>query len=268
MPGLFHLYLCLCGLTIISAFYTHGHSCSLRLKNAYQFPCLLQLQPAPIHTSSLSSHDLQMESNGPFFKEKINLPNTLTILRVAFIPPFMLSFVLRKKTIGVFIYVLSCLTDLADGYLARKFDQQTSFGAFLDPVADKLMVSTALIFLVCQIPTWWFALPVALMINREIAISALREWMAERGKRATVQVGNLGKVKTALQMISTALLLEACPGAANFDIALSIGLSRPTIFSIGIALLYLSTGLALISGFQYFQSAWPVLKASVFEKGQ
>jgi CDP-diacylglycerol--glycerol-3-phosphate 3-phosphatidyltransferase len=179
----------------------------------------------------------------------------------------MLSFVMRAKTMGVALYALSCLTDLADGYLARKLDQKTPFGAFLDPVADKLMVGTALVFLVCQIPTWWFALPVALIINREIAVSALREWMAEQGQRSVVQVGNLGKVKTALQMISTALLLEACPGAANFDIALSIGLSRPTIFSLGMTLLYLSAALTLISGYQYFNAAWPILKYAAFVQG-
>ena len=193
---------------------------------------------------------------------RLNLPNTLTLGRVAVIPLFMLSFVMRNKTAGVLIYILSCLTDLADGYLARKLKQTSSFGAFLDPVADKLMVGTALVFLVCQIPTWWFALPVALIMSREIAVSALREWMAEQGQRATVQVGSLGKIKTALQMISTAMLLEACPGAANFAIALSVGLTRPTLFSLGVALLYAATVLTLVSGFQYFSSSWPTLKKS------
>ena len=223
----------------------------------------IAVRGAPLRLN-LSLKDLQgTDSERP----RINLPNTLTLARVAFIPPFMLSFVMRAKTVGVALYALSCLTDLADGYLARKLDQKTPFGAFLDPVADKLMVGTALVFLVCQIPTWWFALPVALIINREIAVSALREWMAEQGQRSVVQVGNLGKVKTALQMISTALLLEACPGAANFDIALSIGLSRPTIFSLGMTLLYLSAALTLISGYQYFNAAWPILKSAAFVQG-
>ena len=187
--------------------------------------------------------------------ERMNLPNTLTLVRVAMIPFFMLSFVFRKKTMGVVIYILSCLTDFADGYLARKLDQKTAFGAFLDPVADKLMVGTALVFLVCQIPTWWFALPVTLILNREIAVSALREWMAEKGQRATVKVGKLGKVKTAFQMVSTAMLLEACPGTADFNIALSVGLSKPTLFSIGLAMLYLAAGLTVLSGYQYFQAS-------------
>lgn len=191
----------------------------------------------------------------------------LTIVRVALVLPFMMSFVWRRKTAGVCIYVFSCLTDFADGYLARRLNQKTNFGAFLDPVADKLMVSSALVFLVCQIPTWWFALPVALILNREIAVSALREWMAERGERAVVKVGTLGKVKTALQMVSTALLLEACPGAADFDLALSVGLSKPTIFSLGLSLLYASTVLTLVSGWQYLAGAWFILKKDLFEKG-
>ena len=206
-------------------------------------------------------------SSGGEQDKRINVPNLLTIVRVALVLPFMMSFVWRRKTVGVCIYVLSCLTDFADGYLARMLNQKTNFGAFLDPVADKLMVSSALVFLVCQIPTWWFALPVALILNREIAVSALREWMAERGERAVVNVGSLGKVKTALQMVSTALLLEACPGAADFDLALSVGLSKPTIFSLGLSLLYLSTALTLVSGWQYLQSAWFVLKRDLYEKG-
>lgn len=203
---------------------------------------------------------LRAVSAGATTSERMNIPNMLTLARVALIPFFMLSFVFRKKTIGVVIYILSCLTDFADGYLARKLDQKTAFGAFLDPVADKLMVGTALVFLVCQIPTWWFALPVALILNREIAVSALREWMAEKGQRATVKVGVLGKVKTAFQMVSTAMLLEACPGAADFNIALSVGLSKPTLFSIGLAMLYLAAGLTVLSGYQYFRAGWDVLK--------
>jgi len=190
----------------------------------------------------------------------LSIPNILTLFRVAMIPFFMLSFVTRKKTAGVLLYVLSCITDLLDGYLARKWKQQSAFGAFLDPVADKLMVSTALILLVCQLPTWWFACPVAIIMCREIGVSALREWMAEQGKRASVQVGKLGKVKTALQMISTAMLLEACPGSSNFDISLSIGLSKPAVFTIGLVLLYASTLLTVISGYQYFLAAWPTLR--------
>lgn len=122
------------------------------------------------------------------------------------------------------------------------------------------MVAMALILLVCQLPVWWFAVPVALTICREIGVSALREWMAERGQRATVKVGILGKVKTAVQMISISILLEACQGASSdFDITEALGLSRPWLLSAGIFLLYISTALSLVSGGLYLKSAWPYL---------
>jgi CDP-diacylglycerol--glycerol-3-phosphate 3-phosphatidyltransferase len=205
-----------------------------------------------------SANDLTVEQKN-VENDVLNIANLLTISRVVAIPFFMLSFILRKKTAGVLIYVISCLTDFLDGYIARKFNMMSSFGAFLDPVADKLMVATALIMLVCQLPTWWFACPVALIMCREIGVSALREWMAEQGTRSTVKVGSLGKIKTVLQMVSTAMLLEACPGNGSFDISLSLGLSRPALFSSGIVLLYIATILTVISGFQYFVAAWPVL---------
>jgi len=122
------------------------------------------------------------------------------------------------------------------------------------------MVAMALTLLVCQLPVWWFAVPVALTICREIGVSALREWMAERGQRASVKVGMLGKVKTAVQMISISILLEACQGvSSDFDITESLGLSRPWLLSVGIFLLYTSTALSLISGGQYLKTAWPHL---------
>eukprot|EP01041_Mallomonas_annulata_P010176 gene10176-21211_t len=188
-----------------------------------------------------------------------NIPNILTTLRIVAIPFFILSFALNKKAVSVGIYTISCITDFLDGYIARKWNQTSAFGAFLDPVADKLMVATALILLVCQVPTWWFAVPVALIMAREITVSALREWMAERGSRATVKVGPLGKVKTAVQMIATALILTACPGASDFDIAFSLNVSKPAIFNIGLLSLYIATALTLISGYQYLRAAWPFL---------
>ena len=123
------------------------------------------------------------------------------------------------------------------------------------------MVATALIMLVCQLPTWWFACPVAIIMCREIGVSALREWMAERGERGLVQVGSLGKIKTVFQMISTAVLLEACPGASDFDIALSLGMSRTSFFTVGLFLFYVSTILTVVSGMQYLKAAWPSLTA-------
>ena len=191
---------------------------------------------------------------------KRKIPDILTITRVVMIPFFMLSFILGMKSVGIFLYIAACITDMLDGYLARLWNVTSDFGAFLDPVVDKLMVCTALVLLVCQIPVWWFACPVVAIVLREISVSALREWMAERKQRNSVQVSPLGKVKTATQMVATALLLVSCPGSSDFDIARSLGLASPQVFSLGLLLLYISTALTLTSGFQYFGTAYNFLK--------
>ncbi len=113
--------------------------------------------------------------------------------------------------------------------------------------------------IVTHIPTWWFGMPVAVSISREISVSALREWMAERHLRASVKVGNLGKWKTAAQMVATAFLLEAGPGNNDWTLAQLLGLSPSTTLITGMVLLYYSTVLSLISAFQYFAAAWPLL---------
>lgn len=162
---------------------------------------------------------------------------------------------------------MASITDLIDGYLARKWQQTSEFGAFLDPVADKLMVVSALSLLVCNLPVWWFAVPVALVLCREISVSALREWMASKGERDSVQVGNLGKWKTALQMISISLLLfssnpsdaVATASTNNLD---DVGLMQSMILSFGLLGFYVSTALTMISGYQYFKVAWPRLQPS------
>lgn len=115
------------------------------------------------------------------------------------------------------------------------------------------MVSAALVLLVSQLPFWWFALPVVAIISREIFVSALRELMAERGVRAVVKVGNLGKLKTACQMVSTALLLAA---PAELDLKL---LTVPSTLSAGMGLLYIATALTVLSGAQYLVAAWPAI---------
>lgn len=188
-----------------------------------------------------------------------DIPNQLTIARIFAIPIFILGFLLQKRYWVVWSFVFASVTDFVDGYLARKWNLTSAFGAFLDPVADKLMVSTALIFLVCQIPVLWIALPVAITILREITISALREWMAERSLRNVVKVGSIGKAKTALQMISITLLLISSPGFGNQLGA--VGLSRSILFSWGVLTLYLSTLLTVISGVQYMMAAWPSITA-------
>lgn len=195
----------------------------------------------------------------------MNPANKLTVLRVMMIPIFMGTFMAQKRVLSISIYAISCITDLLDGWIARKYNLMTDFGAFLDPVADKLMIATVLMLLVCQMPVWWFAGPVALVINREIAVSALRAWMAEKNEVTTVQVSWMGKSKTALQMISTTLLLASCTSTLTFDVVSSMGVGGAAIFKIGLVTFWLSTALALISGAQYFAAAWPVMRRTAFD---
>lgn len=146
-----------------------------------------------------------------------NFPIFLTWLRVALIPVFIGLFYLpssmladaARNQIGTLIFALAAVTDWLDGFLARKWGQTSAFGAFLDPVADKLIVAAALILLVDLERTWaWLAM---VIIGREITISALREWMAQLGEHKSVAVAYVGKLKTAAQMIAVLLLLFDAP---------------------------------------------------------
>ena len=150
---------------------------------------------------------------------KWNIPILLTWLRVWLIPVFTILFYLPSdwldyhtvNWLGALIFSIAAITDWFDGYLARKWNQTSSFGAFLDPVADKLMVAVALILLVSLGRTYAFC--AMIIIGREITISALREWMAQLGRRNNVAVAQIGKFKTAAQMAAIVLLLI---GAENF----------------------------------------------------
>lgn len=179
-----------------------------------------------------------------------NLPNVLTLTRIALIPIFIAVFYLpwewRHITTAA-IFALAAATDWLDGYLARKLNQLTPFGAFLDPVADKLIVAAALILLLQVHATVIFVLPALVIISREIVISALREWMAELGKRTSVAVSYIGKVKTALQMISITVLLAVDPKL------------HPKWDQIGLLLLYIAAILTLWSMVIYLRAAWPEL---------
>ncbi|MDX1519232.1 MAG: CDP-diacylglycerol--glycerol-3-phosphate 3-phosphatidyltransferase, partial [Gammaproteobacteria bacterium] len=124
----------------------------------------------------------------------MNIPNALTLLRIALIPVFVVVFYLNIEYANVYaciVFILAALTDLLDGYIARKLGQTSKLGEFMDPVADKLMVAVVLVLLVEKHPTPWMALPAAVIIGREITVSALREWMAELGARSRVAVSNL-----------------------------------------------------------------------------
>ncbi|HCD1091647.1 TPA: CDP-diacylglycerol--glycerol-3-phosphate 3-phosphatidyltransferase [Proteus mirabilis] len=179
---------------------------------------------------------------------QLNIPTWLTLFRVALIPFFVLVFYLPFKDaplICAIIFMVAAATDWFDGFLARRWKQTTRFGAFLDPVADKVMVATALVLTTEHYHVWWITLPAATMIAREIIISSLREWMAELGKRNSVAVSWIGKVKTTAQMGALVVLLW-----------------RPTIEAewFGFVLLYIATVLTFWSMFQYLSAAWSDLR--------
>ena len=187
----------------------------------------------------------------------LNIPNILTLSRILLIPFFFVVYFLDvgwSNQVATFIFVVAAITDWLDGYMARRLNQYTAFGAFLDPVADKLIVATALVLLaadekvldlVYSVPL--FAASVSIIIGREIVISALREWMAELGKRASVAVSYIGKVKTTLQLIAISLLIYQEP------------LFGLPIFKLGEILLFIAAALTLYSMFVYLKAAWPVL---------
>ena len=136
---------------------------------------------------------------------KLNFPTYLTLFRLALIPLFVVVFYLPitySPEITTFIFFIASITDWFDGYLAIKWNQTTPLGAFLDPVADKVLVAVAFVCVVEYYHTWWITIPICIMIAREIIISALREWMAELGKRTSVAVSIWGKIKTTAQMLA------------------------------------------------------------------
>jgi CDP-diacylglycerol--glycerol-3-phosphate 3-phosphatidyltransferase len=180
----------------------------------------------------------------------LTLPNILTLGRIGLIPVFVMVFYLPvtwSNEASTLVFALAAVTDWVDGYLARKWAQTSALGAFLDPVADKLMVAVALVLLVQVHPSPWLAVPAAVIIGREIAVSALREWMAEIGERAQVAVSMLGKLKTTAQMVALILLLYRD----------AIGIF-PTLI-VGYAMLYVAAVLTLWSMVLYLQAAWPIL---------
>lgn len=180
----------------------------------------------------------------------MNIPNFLTLTRIFLVPFLVIIFYLPfswSYLVCGGIFIFAAATDWFDGYLARRLNQSTPFGAFFDPVADKIMVATALCLLIDDFRTFWVTVPALIIIGREIVISALREWMAELGKRTSVAVSMVGKAKTAAQMVAIALLLLS---PVPFDSWLGY---------LGITLLYLSSILTLWSMYVYLKAAWPDL---------
>lgn len=177
----------------------------------------------------------------------LTIPNVLTLLRILLIPVLVAltytSFEWRFLAAAA-VFLVAAITDWFDGYLARTLNQTSAFGRFLDPVADKLMVAAALVILV-----QWHAnnalmvISAIIIISREITISALREWMAEIGKRASVAVSYIGKLKTTMQMTAITVLLVHEP---LFDL-------------LGFPLLIVAAGLTIWSMLVYVRAAWPDL---------
>jgi CDP-diacylglycerol--glycerol-3-phosphate 3-phosphatidyltransferase len=190
---------------------------------------------------------------------ELNLPNALTWFRIVAIPLVVFVFFWPElvghpapwaRPASGLLFALAGITDYLDGYLARRLKQTSNFGAFLDPVADKLMVSTALVLLVQADPRVVLAVFAAIIIGREITVSALREWVSQLGARAHVAVTFVGKWKTALQIVGIGLMLYQVP---------LLGLDS---YWLGEWLLYAAAALTLGSMIDYLRAAWPVLRDS------
>jgi len=185
----------------------------------------------------------------------VSAPTILTLMRIALVPVLVLFFYLPfpwANDVCVVVFVLAAVTDWADGFMARRMGQMSRFGAFLDPVADKLMVATALILLVQRQDSYegLFAVAAAVIVGREITISALREWMAEVGGRSLINVSWVGKMKTGFQMTAIGFLLYH-DNMGWIPIAL-----------MGELLLYTAAALTLWSMWTHLRSAWPVISDS------
>jgi len=181
---------------------------------------------------------------------QVTLPTLVTLFRVALIPLFVLVFYLPFSWANIAataIFAIASFSDWVDGYLARSMQLESSFGAFLDPVADKLMVVVIIILLVEANPSIYITLPSVVIVAREISVSALREWMAQLGSSTTVKVSFIGKAKTVSQMFALGFMIFAEP---------FMGLP---IFEIGLAIYYVAAILTIISMAIYLRAAWPVI---------
>ena len=181
---------------------------------------------------------------------KLNLANLLTLFRIAAIPVVVICFysaLPNARPIAAILFGIAAITDLIDGWVARRYGQTSRFGEFLDPVADKLMVSIVLVMLV-QADSGWFEDVIAMIIiGREITISALREWMATIGERANVKVSMAGKIKTTLQMFGIAFMVYK---NALFGIPM---------YTVGFVLLVLAAAMTIWSMGVYLKAAWPFI---------
>jgi CDP-diacylglycerol--glycerol-3-phosphate 3-phosphatidyltransferase/cardiolipin synthase len=181
---------------------------------------------------------------------KLNFAIMLTLFRMAAIPVVVICFyspIPNARPIAAIIFGIAAVTDFIDGWVARNFNQQSRFGEFLDPVADKLMVSIVLVMLVQAESGWFEDIIAMIIIGREITVSALREWMATIGERANVKVSMAGKIKTTLQMFGIAFMVY------HNEI---FGID---IYALGFALLVAAAGMTIWSMFIYLRAAWPFI---------
>jgi CDP-diacylglycerol--glycerol-3-phosphate 3-phosphatidyltransferase len=182
---------------------------------------------------------------------RLNLPLILTLLRVAVIPVVLGLFYVpwaHARQIATVLYAAAAITDWLDGYLARRWNQTTRFGAFLDPVADKLLVAICLVMLLRDDPGSLLGVLVAIIIGREITISALREWMAELGARTSVAVSWVGKWKTAVQMTAIGMMIWQI---RTFGVPW---------YDVGYWLLFVAAALTIWSMVNYLRAAWPMMR--------
>ena len=189
---------------------------------------------------------------------RINLPTWLTLFRMALLPVMVVVYYLPfhgHNITAAIVFVLAAITDWLDGYLARRLNMTSAFGAFLDPVADKLMVAVTLFLLVESHRGGWpgivMAVTAAIIVGREISISALREWMAEIGKRSTVRVAFIGKLKTVMQMVALVVLIVQHDAEAL------------RLYHVGEGLLVIAGVLTIWSGAHYLRAAWPLLRGDL-----
>ncbi len=188
---------------------------------------------------------------------QLTLPTLLTLFRIVLLPVIVIVFYLPEyfpatrswsNLAAAGIFILAGITDWLDGWIARRYNMSSAFGAFLDPVADKLMVAVALFLIVQQNPTALMAVSSAVIVGREISISALREWMAELGQRAAVGVAWIGKFKTVMQMIAIVVCLH------------QRDLPELRLYRIGEGLLVVAAVLTIWSAFIYVRAAWPIMR--------
>jgi CDP-diacylglycerol---glycerol-3-phosphate 3-phosphatidyltransferase len=182
----------------------------------------------------------------------INTPTALTLLRIVLIPILVVLFysdINNARPLSCLLFFIISITDYFDGFLARVLQQESALGAFLDPVADKLLIIVVLLLLLADNPHLYITLPIIIIVTREVVISALREWMAQIGQANSTAVHFIGKLKTTIQMLALGFMLYQQPlyGVPNYQI--------------GVLLLYLSAIFTLISMFYYIYKSFNVLSS-------